>query len=92
LEISGSVLLDGDRIHFANLDATFATDTLLGIYRDGFAVLHFEDLHGTDVYAFFTSDTFRFIYGGGKSHFFVLSNRISMASTKRRHGDPEGSA
>jgi hypothetical protein len=71
---SGLIFFDGDRVHFANLDAALAADTFFRIHGNGLFVLHLEHLYGADIHAFFTADAFFFIYDGIKSHFFSFRN------------------
>jgi len=58
-----------------NFNATFTSQTLIGVHRDGFVVHHFENFNGADIHTFFTTFTLVLINSRDKSHFkSLLSN------------------
>jgi hypothetical protein len=69
---SGLSFFHGDCVCLTDFDAAFATEAFLCINGDRFAILHFENFDGANVYAFLTTFTFFFVDCGYKRHNRIL--------------------
>jgi hypothetical protein len=60
-----------DRALFANLDAGFAPEALVLVYRFGFSVDQFVYINGAYIHAFGITSTLIFVYRNLEAHFFL---------------------